>query len=569
MGTQRAAPSELNFSPNQVPLAIPSEATRQEFLPSNNGTFKYGNSQTIDISINGDFLLDCSQSYLHATIKNKAVGPLCLDFGPSWIQKLEIKSAGVVLESISNYGRLYAMLMAAQTDDVHTTQGVYMNNQTSYQCTADRTGNAQDAATVGWSGRVNAGPSYPAPSDFLVTNAAPDANAPNTVECAPDTGVLLGTKTYTKESYTKGSTDDSYTMCIPLVSALFNSAQMLPLLLSSAGIQLSIELAPPRSVGVTYLDGAWNANGVAAGGALYAETDYEVSGVKYVGHCVHLDSSFTNALRAQLAQSGAISMHGTCWRTYAATFQGSELQPTINIPARMRSIKSIFVTQRDQSNGVAGPDQANGTKATPYASTNGTFVCSPMLQCGLTQAQFKIGSAQFPATAIRLDDKGYASYPGDPMQHNGNGCAEAFCETLKAFGKLGATDHSTSLTRLTFSQTGNAGTPGPGDWARSFILGIDCESFGKSVIESGIDSSSRSLPIILEMHRTVSVGNKIGDGVIGAVNTYNKTDAVLRRGAVANCFVQNQPAKFITVDTFVCSDGWFFWNSDGSITPSV
>ena len=71
------------------------------------------------------------------------------------------------------------------------------------------------------------------------------------------------------------------------------------------------------------------------------------------------------------------------------------------------------------------------------------------------------------------------------------------------------------------------------------------------------------------MHRSVSVGNKIGDGVIGAVSTYNKTDAVLRRGAVANCFVQNEPAKFITVDTFVCSDGWFFWNSDGSITPSV
>jgi hypothetical protein len=29
---------------------------------------------------------------------------------------------GVVLESIKNYGRLYAMLMAAQTDDAHTTQ---------------------------------------------------------------------------------------------------------------------------------------------------------------------------------------------------------------------------------------------------------------------------------------------------------------------------------------------------------------------------------------------------------------------------------------------------------------
>ena len=85
---------------------------------------------------------------------------------------------------------LMVVRMAAQTDDVHTTQGVYMNNQASYQCTSDLNGD-------GWSGRVNAGPSYPAPSEFLVTNATPGAtNAPNTVESAPDTGVLLGTKTY-------------------------------------------------------------------------------------------------------------------------------------------------------------------------------------------------------------------------------------------------------------------------------------------------------------------------------------------------------------------------------------
>ena len=53
MDTARAAPSELNYAPNQVPLSIASESTRQEFLPSNNGSFQFGNSQVIDISING------------------------------------------------------------------------------------------------------------------------------------------------------------------------------------------------------------------------------------------------------------------------------------------------------------------------------------------------------------------------------------------------------------------------------------------------------------------------------------------------------------------------------------
>ena len=114
MDTARAAPSELNYAPNQVPLSIASESTRQEFLPSNNGSFQFGNSQVIDISINGDFFLDTSQSYLMATLTNlSTAGPLCLEFGPSWIKKIEIKSAGVVLESLDQYGRLYSMLMAA------------------------------------------------------------------------------------------------------------------------------------------------------------------------------------------------------------------------------------------------------------------------------------------------------------------------------------------------------------------------------------------------------------------------------------------------------------------------
>jgi hypothetical protein len=232
----------------------------------------------------------------------------------------------------------------------------------------------------------------------------------------------------------------------------------------------------------------------------------------------------------------------------------------------MRSIKSVFVTQRDQSKGSPGAADADGTKEKPWASTNGTFVTSPMLQCGLQQAQFKVGSAQFPSTAITLDSTGYASYAEDVMQRAGSGCAEAYCECLKAFGKLGATDHTTSLSRLAYSQIGNAGNPGPGDWMRAFVLGVDCESFDKSVLESGIDSSSRSLPIILEMQRAVSVGSDN----LGAAGQYNKKDlSRLTDDAKDNNYVANPAAKYIAVDTYVCSDGWFFFNSDGSVTPSV
>jgi hypothetical protein len=179
-----------------------------------------------------------------ATIENKAAGPHCLDFGPSWIEKLEVRCAGVVLESIENYGRLYALLMAAQTDDVHTTQGVYMNQQTCFKTTAASAGSAP--------GRVNAGPSYPVPSVWGWANDSggnQPAYTPNAEENLPDGGVLFGTSAkYNGVNAQAAPVADSerrYTMCIPLVSALFNSSQMLPLLLTSAGITLSIELAPP------------------------------------------------------------------------------------------------------------------------------------------------------------------------------------------------------------------------------------------------------------------------------------------------------------------------------------
>ena len=563
METARAAPSELNFSPNQVPLSIASEATRQVFLPSNNGTFEYGNSQTIDISINGDFFLDTSQSYLQATITNQsAVGPLCLEFGPSWIRKLEIKSAGVVLESIDTYGRMYAMLMAAQTDDVHSTQGVYCGSQhcSSVESYSKKVVTAAAGAALASNAkRVAGGPRYPEPVHFSVANGDKASDIPASGVLAPN--------------ITASGTDNSYTMCIPIVSALFNSSQMLPLLLSSAGLQLSIELAPPSAVGVTYNKVAGEFPDTDETKTLYAETKYSISSVKYVGHCVSLDNSFTGALRQQLAESGAISMHGTAWRQFSATFRGDDPNPTINIPARMRSIKSMFVTMRNQASGsattAAAADADGSTVEKARSSANGRFSTSAFLQCGVKKAQFKVGSAQFPTTPITLDATGYASWPGDIKQRSGSGCAEGYCECLKAFGKLGATDHTTSLTRLTYSQTGNAGNPGVADWMRAFVLGIDCESFGKSVLESGTDSSSRSLPIILELERDQSVGD--AEGYLHVDRSYQNSlasgtaDAAYAEKAI----VANPKAAYITVDTFVCSDAFYFWNSDGSVISSV
>ena len=56
------------------------------------------------------------------------------------------------------------------------------------------------------------------------------------------------------------------------------------------------------------------------------------------------------------------------------------------------------------------------------------------------------------------------------------------------------------------------------------------------MIESGIDTASRALPISLELSRG-------GDSAEGIENIIN--------------------------DNFVCGDGFFYFNPDGTITPSV
>jgi hypothetical protein len=69
-----------------------------------------------------------------------------------------------------------------------------------------------------------------------------------------------------------------------------------------------------------------------------------------------------------------------------------------------------------------------------------------------------------------------------------------------------------------------------------FVIGYDVESFSKTVIESGIDTASRALPISLEL---------------------------------SSPSASTDPIKQIVNDNFVCGDGFFYFNPDGTITPSV
>ena len=130
----KAAPTELDYS-RVTPAAITSSSSESHFIPNNGAIFSHTNSQIVNIPINTSGYLDTSNSYLMATFTNTATGSCALDIGPSWISRLRILSAGVVLEDIMHYNRLCAFLQLSQSDDSRSSGSIFMNQVSTLQST--------------------------------------------------------------------------------------------------------------------------------------------------------------------------------------------------------------------------------------------------------------------------------------------------------------------------------------------------------------------------------------------------------------------------------------------------
>jgi hypothetical protein len=504
----RSAPKELNYS-DTVPLAIPSSSNRREFTPNNGQVFTPNNANVIRIDINSDNYLDTAHSYLQATLTNLTpsaanggavnLNYLATDVGPSWIQSIRIESGGVTLEHITAYNKLYAFLQLSQSSIVKnaTEYAVMMNDSGASSAEIPYGYNT----SLAWQGGVIQEPHY---------------NMNKYDQTTPSSTIKHNA---------------SYTYTIPLMSALFNSAKYLPLILVNAGLTIEITIAPGHEVGVCGdnikpsdldpFDTQLNK---------YYAVDYSITEVKYVAHLIDLDRSFNQVLRDNMSSAGAITLHGTVWRHFQSTFSGTQINPTINIPARMKSIKSIFSVFRDQSlvDGTGKP-----SKFTTGVST----------QSRISGWQYKVGSVSYPQAPVKISSEGalkaWYHTTGTPALTDTavppTGIGPTYCEFLKAFGALGTTETHTCLGPNTYGCTGEL-NPRPGELVKMFVIGYDVESFSKTVIESGIDTASRALPISLELSR------------------HNAS---------------TDPIKQIVNDNFVCGDGFFYFNPDGTITPSV
>ena len=513
MEEQRVAPPQVNYD-NVLPLAIESRSNRREFLPVNGATFSNATGATIcRIDVNADSMLDATHSYLECDITNNAGATNFLalnNFSPSWIQRCRIESGGVVIEDINEYSRLYSMLTLAQTPKDYVKNNLATLGLYKEHTTANLTGavaSSVDLASNGGSTAVDNAQSTPSVDELHYGMSATcklsgvngfEANGTPTGAdiLTPSAEGLAGV-----HSFARLASGASRKMCIPLVSGFLNMSKYIPLIMMNAGFSIELTLCDSNRIGVTQTEEADTASGA------FVDSAWTISNVRYVAHLIDLDRSFYDRLRMVMDDAGGVlQLAGQTYRHFSGLFAGNgATQITLALPARVKSVKSIFGTFI-----VAG-----------QMGVAGNYDTSVFQRCGLTSFRFEIGSVRYPQTDVTC---------------NGNdGQAQREAELDKAFGKIGDFQHQKaySAKHTTNDAGARTGTTFNTSCLSAFIVGYDFEAFNRVMLEQGIDTSSRSLPI----------------NFIGNVNGNAGAD--------------------VRADFFVLCDAIFYINLDGTASVSV
>ena len=459
---ERKAPKSVRYS-DVLPMALPSSSNRRLFLPTTGAEYAPDGNNIVRIDLASDSFLNPQNTYLQYELENSdatASSKLTPDPSPmSPFARQRIESGGVVLEDTHQIGRLYSLLQ---------------NNQVS-------TSNLMSEGSILGNYNEDFVTNAPAGTDLTVRNAPRFMSASNTVQ-------RLGS-------------GESKTICVPIVSALFSQQKLIPLFLLNAGVTVELTLNNAQSVGVASTD-----DGADPPVFTFVAPQWKVKNVRIVSEMVEMSNDFYDALRSEMMLTGSLSIHGHGYRHYSNTIPAGTSSPTLNIPARMKSIKSILSTFHAQ---------ANDTTTSQYST-------SVFTRENITDYQYRIGSVNHPATAVQVgNDK----------------LAPAFAELQKCFGKFATIDVGSNCSQHTYRQNesddGGSGDPEREKRISTFAIGVTLDSFANESLESGIDSATFSLPITLSLTRTG------GDQAYAVVN-----------------------------DNYVMYDLFIYINADGSASPS-
>ena len=581
-----AVPVQLNYA-DTPPVAIESRPQRRLFFPVNGQSFSPNNTNQIRIDVNADSMLDFSHSYLQFDldlgVEASAKGCF-LDAGCPAINRLQIESGGVILEDIQEWNRLYALLCEFQGDASNTNDWGMTQNSCS---TASSGMNSFVGGNVlGASGLVSAGGvSVPEDYNAIVVGAGSGTLGQDHVIRAAGSGLCSGigwsdpalgagaqgnsspeifsnwvwtaaalVTANTGAERNAGLMGDgraAYKYNMPLMCGLGMLRKYFPLIFLNQGITIVLHLESGANIG------AWVSADAGGAAPLVSTTalNYNLTNVRFCAHLVDLDRAFYERLRSTMEASGGVmTLASTTYRHFTDSVSSNSSQGTINIPARIKSIKALLVRQ-------VRADQDG---------RNNCFNVGQSTNAGLNQYSFRVGAVKYPPTDIAVN------YESAANAHSAlTNAGEVFQEVRKAFGTIGAYDHKTNCQEASWKasyecanasrlmavpaagQTHIVGKVGTDTGAialanniacckQNFMYGFDFEGFSKSAIQSGINTQDRSLPITLE-------------AIYNGVNPMNASVVVNAENI----------ASALRVDTYAMCDILFYIDATGNITSRI
>lgn len=442
---ERVLPSNVDYT-KILPLAVESRARRRSFFPTNGQSFTSNGNNIIRVDISAQAFLDPKHSYLRFRYTNGGANTAGFDFGGGhgFIRRLRIEQAGNVLTDTNHYNRLMSAVVLPCQGGVDSV--------------------AHRSITEG--------------QRFANARAINTSMAP--MVAADISGAVSGTPVNSSEVVTAtGGASPQYTFSIPLLNGLIGTTQdkMVPLqMLGSSPLTIEIELADANDIG-------------QYGGALAAPT-YTIDDVRYIAQLVEVGPEVDAQLRmVQEVSGGKLVLNGTDWTHFSGNVAaGATGTTTINVPARRKSLKSLFFVGASQSYTASGG-------ANDHARVNNLSFGGNMT---LQDYQIKIGSVVYPPTPVQCNFNGVAGTSAFAR-------SEALSELAKCWGSVSSAHGVGSLSTLNYAVSrGNVAEitrdPGAAAAVPSFEFSpfaMDLESFQRTALESGVNTSDRSLPISL------------------------------------------------------------------------